>query len=160
MTTQDKLCSDRSVHSIDAGRVSSRANRPVIRQIDRFTIGEVFYFGTSPDESLCDMFAEAKCGLVRSEFKPGLLSTETGCVAVVLQWKSNKDQQVIEEAKAIGLPIVVITSQLAAAFQAGEPRADLYLEEPASNEEVATLLIEMITVMRQNRKTFACSAGH
>jgi hypothetical protein len=160
MTTEDKSRTERPERVTDSVfHLVFRAPRPVIQEMDKFAMGEVFYFGACPDDSLSEMFANAGCGFVHSQFKAGLLSNATSCVAVVLHWKSKKDQRVIEEAKAIGLPILVITSKLAAAVQAGEPSADLYLEEPASNEEVATMLMEMITANQQNLKAFACKAG-
>jgi hypothetical protein len=160
MTTKDKPPADRQELESNSRRVVSCAPVSMIREKGRFAMGEVFYFGSRPDSSLSEAFAKAGCGVVHSQFQAGLLSNATSCVAVVLHWKSREDQQVIKEAKAIGLPIVVITSNLAAAVSAGEPSADLYLEQPARNEEVATMLIEMITVKRQNRKAFTCSAGH
>ena len=154
MTTRDKPPTERPELEINSIRMVFRW------EADRLTIGDVFYFGSRPDSSLSEAFAKAGCGLVHSQFQPSLLSNETSCVAVVLHWKSMEDQRVIKEAKAIGLPIVVITSKLAAAVSAGEPSADLYLEQPARNEEVATMLIEMITVKRQNLKALTCKAGH
>ena len=43
---------------------------------------------------------------------------------------------------------MVITAKLPAAIQAGEPQADIYLEEPTTDSEVAALLIEMMTAER------------
>ena len=54
----------------------------------------------------------------------------------------------------MGIPVLVITARLDAAIQAGEPQADLYLEDPASDDEVATLLIDLITA-KQNPATEA-----
>jgi hypothetical protein len=80
------------------------------------------------------------------------------CGAVVVHWKSKREQRVIQEAKAAGIPVLVITSKLAAAYQAGKPYADVYLEEPASDDEVATLLIELANVKLEEPRV-AASVG-
>ncbi|HZR33491.1 MAG TPA: response regulator [Terriglobales bacterium] len=43
------------------------------------------------------------------------------------------------------VPVVVISRKLAEAFQAGDPYADLYLDEPVSPEELATLVEALAT---------------
>lgn len=109
---------------------------------------DAFYLGARPKSSLTQLLVEAGHRIVHASYKKGLLSTVATCDAVVLHWRSKKDQRVIEEAKAADIPILVITAKLPAAIKAGEPQADLYLEEPASDDEVAALLIEMMTATR------------
>lgn len=64
--------------------------------------------------------------------------------AVVLDWKSRLDQKSIEAGKTLSLPVIVISSQLLDALDAGEPFADIYLEHPADAKEVVALVIEMV----------------
>ncbi len=90
------------------------------------------------------MLLKSDCKVIHTRYVRNLLHTEPSCAAVVLHWKSKKDQQVIDEAKQLGIPVLVITAKLAAAFCAGEPFADVYLEAPASNQEVTALISNMV----------------
>jgi hypothetical protein len=110
---------------------------------------DTFYFGARPKISLTQLLDKAELRIIHAHYKKGILASVSTCRAVVLHWKSKRDQRVIEEANAAGIPVVVITANLAAAVEAGEPQADLYLEEPASSEEVASLLLDLITT-KQN----------
>jgi DNA-binding response OmpR family regulator len=118
---------------------------------------DVFYFGARLKDSLSQTFGKAGYRVIHTQYSNGVLGSYSNCGGVVLHWKSKKGQQVIEEAKAAGVPILVITSKLAAAVQAGEPFADLYLEEPARDEEVAAMLLEMVTA--QPRALAASATG-
>jgi hypothetical protein len=101
------------------------------------------------------MLNKAGYAFVHARYTKGVLSNSSACGAVVLHWKSNRNQRVIEEAKAAGIPILVATSKLATAIHAGQLLADLYLEEPVSNEEVATMLINMVTRKQLTRAAAA-----
>ncbi len=107
---------------------------------------DVFCFGARPKNGLTRMLDKAGHRMIYAQYKKGILDSLSTCGAVVLHWKSKKDQQVIGEAKASGLPVMVVTARLPAAYNAGDPLADLYLEQPASDEEVAAFLIDLIRV--------------
>ena len=109
---------------------------------------DTLYFGARPSRSLTQALEKVGHRLVHASYKDGILSS-VSTAAVVLHWKSRKDQRVIEEAKSLGLPVLVITSKLAAALQAGEPQAEIYLEHSADPEEVAPLLMDLIAA-KQN----------
>jgi hypothetical protein len=106
---------------------------------------DVFYFGARPKQGLTQMMDKAGYRIVYAHYKKGILASLPNCGAVVLHWKSKRDQQVIEDAKAGGLPTMVITAKLAAAYPTEDPLADLYLEEPARDEDVAALLIDLMS---------------
>jgi DNA-binding response OmpR family regulator len=108
------------------------------------TVIDVFYFGARLEDSLSRAFGDSGYRIVRTRYTKGVLSSSPNCGAVVLHWKSVKGQQIIAEAKAARVPILVITSKLTAAIQAGEPFADLYLEEPARDEEVVMMLLDKV----------------
>jgi DNA-binding response OmpR family regulator len=101
------------------------------------------------------MLAAAGYDVVHLRYTKGVLANAPACAAVVLHWKSKWGQRVIQEAKAADLPVLVITSKLADAVKTGEPWADLYLEKPASIEEMAALLIDLSTTKRQHRVSAA-----
>jgi hypothetical protein len=117
---------------------------------------DILYFGSRPKASFSNTIANAGYRIVPTRYVKGVLSRVVDCAAVVLQWKSKRGQKVIQEAKALGMPVLVVTSKLAAAVQAGAPMADLYLEHPASNEEVATL----IDFIASKRLTLVAAAGN
>lgn len=121
---------------------------------------DIFYFGAHLQESLFQTLGDAGYQIIQTEYSKGIFGGSSNCGGIVLHWKSKKGQQIIEEAKTAGVPILVITSKLAAAVRAGEPFADLYLEEPASDEEVATMLIEMVTVKPVAPPLLARAAAH
>jgi hypothetical protein len=106
---------------------------------------DTFYLGRRPTGKLTQTLEKAGHRIVHASYKKGILTAVPACGAIVLHWKSFRDQRVIDEAKSVGIPVLVITARLAAAIQAGEPQANLYLEDPASDDEVATLLIDLIT---------------
>jgi hypothetical protein len=120
---------------------------------------DTVYFGTRPKPSLTRMLDKAGHRIVHARYKKGILASLPACSAVVLHWKSKKDQQVIAEAKASGLPVMVITAKLVAAYTSGYPHADLYLEEPARDEDVAALLIDMIATENSSGVALATGAG-
>jgi hypothetical protein len=105
---------------------------------------DAWYFGARPKAGVSRILSEAGYKIVPSRYTKGMFSDVPGCASVVLHWKSKKGQEIIAEAKACGLPVLAITSKLVDALQAGNAKADLYLEQPVSDEEVSTLLIEMI----------------
>jgi hypothetical protein len=110
---------------------------------------DTFYLGRRPKAKLTQILEKAGHRIVHASYKKGILSSVPTCSAIVLHWKSIRDQRIIEEAKFVGIPVLVITAHLAAALQAGEPQADLYVEEPASDDEVATLLIDLMTARQK-----------
>jgi DNA-binding response OmpR family regulator len=75
--------------------------------------------------------------------------------AAVVDWNSQNDKAIIRAAKEICVPVIVISNRIVAAFEAGEPHADLYLEKPISAQELATFLIEMVKADQQYK-----SVGH
>ncbi len=105
---------------------------------------DAVYFGARPKPSLTRLLEKAGYRIIYAQYKKGILSSLSNCAAIVLHWKSKKDQQVIQEAKAAGLPVMVITARLTAAYTTGARLADLYLEEPALDEDVAGLLIDLV----------------
>lgn len=104
------------------------------------------------------MFNQAGLKIVHAKYKRGLLESASTCGAVVLHWKSKKDQKVIEEAKAAGIPVLVVTSKLAAAYRAGEPSADVYLELPTNQEELVQLSMDLANT-REERVCLANAAA-
>lgn len=72
------------------------------------------------------------------------------CAAVV-DWKSRREQAVIQAAKESCVPVIVISGRIRAAYEAGTPHADLYLEKPTSAKELATFLIEMIQADQRSK---------
>jgi hypothetical protein len=110
---------------------------------------DTFYLGHRPTGKLTQILEKAGHRIVHASYKKGILTAVPTSGAIVLHWKSIRDQRIIDEAKSMGIPVLVITARLAAAIQAGEPQADLYLEEPASDDEVAALLIDLITAMQK-----------
>jgi ActR/RegA family two-component response regulator len=106
------------------------------------------------------MLLKADCNVIHTRYVHNLLHSEPSCAAVVLHWKSKKDQQIINEAKQLGIPVLVITAKLAAAVGAGKPFADVYLEAPAGNQEVIALLTDMTTVQQpKEAPLLALAAG-
>jgi hypothetical protein len=75
---------------------------------------------------------------------------------VVLHWRSKTDQRVIAEAKSLGVPVIVIAADLNAALQADGPFADLYLEKPTNDHELATFVID---IMEQKKAMRHAAAG-
>jgi len=120
---------------------------------------DTVYFGGRLKPSLTRMLDKEGHTILHARYKKGILASLSTCAAVVLQWKSKKDQRVIEEAQAAGLPVMVITAKLVDAYSAADPLADLYLEEPASDEDVAALLIDMITSERDTSLAATNSRG-
>jgi hypothetical protein len=118
---------------------------------------DILYFGAPLTDSLSLAFDNAGYRIVRTRYRKGVLG---GCGAVVLHWKSKQGQQIIAAAKAAGVPVLVITSKLAAAVQAGEPLADLYLEEPARDEEVVAMLLDIIAPKASKPLILVASAAH
>jgi hypothetical protein len=117
---------------------------------------DIFYCGDSPGQNLCQAVAESGHKIVPLQYKRGALANVPGCAAVVLHWKSKWGQRVIREAKTAGLPILVVTSKLAAAVRAGKPSADLYLEEPVTDRELAGFLADFVTA--KNRQCEAAAS--
>lgn len=110
---------------------------------------DAFYFGARPTHDLIRMMDKAGYGMVHASYEKGILASVPNCGAVVLRWNSKRDQQVLKGAKAAGLPTMVITSKLALAYAAGDPLADLYLEEPARDEDIAALLIDLMNAAQR-----------
>jgi hypothetical protein len=91
------------------------------------------------------MLQEAGCKIVYSRSADFITRHAANGCALVVHWKSQKEQPLIKAAKQAGVPVLVITARLADALKAEEPFGDLYLETPADDKEVSALLIEMIT---------------
>ncbi len=68
-----------------------------------------------------------------------------GCRAIVISWTSGQTGPAIAQAaKKRGIPVIVVTSRLVRAFRLFGTLADIYLEQPASPEEIATLAIAQV----------------
>jgi DNA-binding response OmpR family regulator len=109
---------------------------------------DIFYFGARLRVSLAQAFHDAGHTLVRVPFAQGLQKLEFGvpnCAAVVLEWRSKRDQRVIALAKALRIPVLVVTAKLNAAVESFGPAADLYLEKPAPNREVVSMMLDLMT---------------
>jgi hypothetical protein len=106
-------------------------------------IMNVLYLGTQLNDNLTRLLEKAGHRIIHARYRKGILGSST-YDAVVVQWKSRRDQRKIEEAKRAGAAVLVITSKLLSAYRADEQLGDLYLEEPATDEEVAELLIDLI----------------
>src|SRR5256885_16688369 len=67
--------------------------------------------------------------------------------AVVTDWRLGdaNGRAVVQAAKThSAMPVVVVSGYVAEAFQAAEPRADLYLEKPVNPEELATIVNKLL----------------
>jgi len=109
----------------------------------------ILYLGARPKPSLTRMLAKEGYTVIYAHHRKGILASLPNCAAVVLHWRSNKDQQVIAEAKLAWMPTMVVTSNLVEAYGAGDPLAELYLEEPAVVEDIFSLLIDLIDSERE-----------
>lgn len=106
----------------------------------------IFYFGTRPKVSLSRAFSDAGLNVNYLPYRQGLQALQQApcCSGVLLEWRSKRDQRVIEEAKALGLPVLAVTSKLSAAILAAVPSADLYLEHPCPDQEVVSLMLDLV----------------
>jgi hypothetical protein len=120
---------------------------------------EILYFGARPKPSLTRMLTKAGYTVVYGHHRKGILASFPTCAAVVLHWKSTKDQQVIVEARLARVPSMVVTSNLVEAYGAGDPLAELYLEEPAAAEDIFSLLIDMVDSERDTGHHLADDQG-
>jgi DNA-binding NtrC family response regulator len=69
--------------------------------------------------------------------------------AVVTDWRlgDERGRRVVEAAKRnSSVPVVVVSGYVAEAFQAAEPRADLYLEKPADPMELVQILETLLSI--------------
>jgi len=80
------------------------------------------------------------------------IADQEQCAAIVLDWYSDEDSVILGAAQRAAVPSVVISRSIVAAFQAGEPFADLYLEEPVDPLELATALLELLGTPRSERE--------
>lgn len=105
----------------------------------------IFYFGSRLGASLAIALANAGHPATRFPYEQGLRELQCGspCSTVLLEWRSARDQRVIEEAKARGIPVLVLTSKLAAAALAA-PSADVYLELPCADQEVVDFALDLV----------------
>jgi ActR/RegA family two-component response regulator len=109
---------------------------------------DIFYFGARLRVSLSRAFHDEGHTLIRVPFALGLQKLESespNCAAVVLEWRSKRAQQVIAQAKALRIPVLVITAKLVAAVKSSGPAADLYLEKPAPNHEIVSTTLDLMT---------------
>jgi len=109
---------------------------------------DIFYFGARLRVSLTRAFRDAGYALIRipyAESPQELAGGAPNCAAVVLEWRSKRDQQVIAQAKALRIPVLVITDKLVAAVKSAGSAADLYLEKPAPNREVVSMMLDLMT---------------
>jgi hypothetical protein len=118
----------------------------------------ILYCGASPNPSLTQTLDKQGYTIVLGLTRKAILASLSTCDALVLHWKSKSDQQFISRAQAAGLPIMVITDKLVDAYTAS-PLADLYLEEPARDDDIAALLIDMVTSQQSSRGPDPTSLG-
>jgi len=111
-------------------------------------MNDIYCFGSRPHDNLSQHFLKEGFRVVYAPYTEGFLSDLPSCSAVVLHWKSAADQEIVAEAKALGMPLVVVTDKLTEVFRVGEPFADLYLETPANNEEIIKFLVDMVPVTK------------
>lgn len=106
----------------------------------------IFFFGSRLKASLARAFSNAGLTVEHLPHEQGLRELQCGspCSAVLLEWRSKRDQRVIEEARALGIPVLALTSKLAAAVLAAVPSADVYLELPCTDQEVLDLALDLI----------------
>lgn len=112
----------------------------------------ILYCGAPPNPSLVQALDKEGHTIIHARTRKTILASLSTCTALVLHWKSKKDQQLITQAQAAGLPIMVITAKLVDAYTASDPLADLYLEEPTTDEDVASLLIDMVSSRQSSRE--------
>ena len=117
---------------------------------------DVFYFGARLRVSLAKSFLAAGHTIIHQPHRQGLQELQRGnspC-AVVIHWRSTRDQRAIEKAKALGIPVLAITSKLVAATKEA-PFADAYLEVPASDQEIVAFILDMIAATKPLKRTAA-----
>jgi hypothetical protein len=128
---------------------------------------DIFYFGARLRDSLSHHFANTGHTLLHLSHTQGLheLQDDTSpCEAVLLEWRTRRDQRVIAEAKSRGIPVIVLTTRISESLRTSMPTADLYLEEPAPDEEIVEFTLELIATRNLPRlvqpaaKVQACSA--
>lgn len=101
-----------------------------------------------------DRFANAVSELVRGAGHEFIVMSASKAVstiraqrvfgaAVVCSNSETASLAVARIAKQFEIPVIVITAHLAGAFRACDSLADIYLEQPASVQEVAILAIEL-----------------
>jgi len=119
----------------------------------------LFYFGSRLKASLAKALSNAGLTVNPLHHEQGLCELQCGspCSTVLLEWRSKRDQRVIEEASARGIPVLVLTSKLAAAVLAAVPSADVYLELPCTDQEVVDLTLDLI--IGRPLQCFAAAAG-
>jgi hypothetical protein len=121
---------------------------------------DVFYFGARLSVSLAKSFLAAGHAIIHQPYSHGLQELQRGnfsCGAVVIHWRSKRDRHVIEEAKALGIPVLVVTSKLVAAVKTS-PFANAYLEDPASDQEIVAFILDMMAATRPLKRA-AAAAG-
>ena len=107
-------------------------------------MADILYFGTLPHEQkLSEILGESGHKLVASRCADELDPIQQ-YEAVIVEWNSSADSVALRKTKEANLPSIVISDCIVAAFKAGEPYADLYLEKPVDPLELVTLLQEMI----------------
>lgn len=104
----------------------------------------ILYLGARPKASLTQVLDKEGYTIVHARSRKAVLASLSTCAALVLHWRSKCDQRFIVQAQAAGVPVMVITASLVEAYSAPEPLADLYLEEPATDEDIVALLTDMI----------------
>jgi hypothetical protein len=109
---------------------------------------DIFFFGGNPTDGVVQACSVAGYRAIRARLKNGSIGACENVGAIILHWKRRRDQSIVKQAKARGVPVLVVTSCLAAAFRAPAPRAELYLEAPTNDEELSTLSIDLADATR------------
>ncbi len=121
---------------------------------------DVLYLGAQPKVGLCRLMDKAGHRIVRARSIKSDAKDISTLGAVVVHWRSKRNQRTIEQAKAAGIPVLVITRSLAAAVEAGDTKAELYLEEPVKNEELCALLVDLMTARQSSGTAPASKPAH
>jgi CheY-like chemotaxis protein len=115
---------------------------------------EILYIALRPNELLANAFRDAGQKLTHLCPESALERLQHGNLppsVIVLQWRSRRDQAIIARAKMLGLPVLAITSRLAAALRVAGVHADLYLEDPVTESELLQLAVDLQRALPERR---------
>ncbi len=125
-------------------------------------MADILYVGRLP-------LAEAAAALLRERGHAGVMLSardallrvrRSGCGAVVIRWTCGRaGPAMAAAAKRRATPVIVVSSRLVRAFRRFGSLAEIFLEEPASAEEIAILAIHLILQAERAASSEAAAAA-